>query len=124
MQDFYQSFFVCDRSWSVKKVDTMNSRLSKLASLQQRAASLDSKIADLKRAAADAARRDDARRKVLVGAAVLDAIESKRIPPDSFVRLLDRFLTRPGDRVVFTSGPIVLPTVPQQPASPVSPPSE
>jgi hypothetical protein len=114
MQGRYQSFLCSTDHGQSKMVDRMNSRLSKLASLQQRAASLDSKIAELKRAAADAARRDDARRKVLIGAAVLAAIDAGKTPPDPFVALLDRFLTRHGDRAVFASGSIILPPAGQQ----------
>jgi hypothetical protein len=100
----------------------MNSRLSKLASLQQRKESLESRISDLKRAAANAARRDDARRKVLLGAAVLAAIDAGKTPPAPFVALLDRFLTRPGDRAVFATGPIIL--SPAQQVAPSAPPAE
>jgi hypothetical protein len=124
MQGVYQSFLCSTDLGQSKMVDRMNSHLSKLVALQHRKESLESKISDLRRAAANAAKRDDARRKILVGAAVIAAIESGKTPPAPFIALLDRFLTRPGDRAVFKTGPIALTPAPQQMVPPTPSSSE
>ncbi len=46
-------------------------------------------------------RRDDTRRKILAGAAVLDEAERKPEFNAMLVKLLGRFLSRPDDRALF-----------------------
>jgi hypothetical protein len=47
------------------------------------------------------ARRDDTRRKILVGAIVLAKVEQSVIPEDQLRRWLDGSLTRADDRALF-----------------------
>lgn len=81
-------------------------RLEKL--LQKRAA-LESQIAVLKQRTADASKKDDAQRKLLIGAAVMAACDAGGIQDEIVVKVLDRFLRRPADRAAFSSGRFQLP---------------
>ena len=58
-------------------------------------------------------RKDDTRRKILAGAAVLDEAEQKPEFNAQLVKLLSRFLSRPDDRALFG-----LPALPQAPQKP------
>jgi hypothetical protein len=51
-------------------------------------------------------RKDDTRRKILAGAAVLDEAEHKSEFNTVIVELLGRFLTRPDDRALFALPPL------------------
>lgn len=46
------------------------------------------------------AKKDDTRRKILVGACILEEAESQGTMPE-LLKKMDRFLTRPNDRVLF-----------------------
>ncbi|MTI75749.1 MAG: mobilization protein C [Marinobacter sp.] len=46
-------------------------------------------------------RKDDTRRKVLVGAAILQKIELNQWPEEKLMNLMDGFLTRDKDRKLF-----------------------
>ncbi len=46
-------------------------------------------------------RKDDTRRKVLVGAAILQKIELNQWPKEKLLHLMDGFLTRDKDRKLF-----------------------
>ena len=48
-----------------------------------------------------AARKDSTRRKILVGAAVLQAVEHGQVDRAELMELLDKALTKPRDRVLF-----------------------
>lgn len=50
-------------------------------------------------------RKDDTRRKVLVGAAVLQKIELNQWPEERLLNLMEGFLTRDQDRELFGLGP-------------------
>ncbi len=51
-------------------------------------------------------RRDDTRRKILAGAAVLDEAEQKPEFNAQLIKLLGRFLSRPDDRTLFGLPPL------------------
>lgn len=70
---------------------------------------LESKIASLRQQVAQAARRDDSRRKILLGSAIIAAVDAGVISSDSVVKLLTRFLTRPADRSAFLTGRFQIP---------------
>lgn len=80
--------------------------------LEARKASLESRIAALRQQATQAARRDDSRRKILLGAAMIAAVDAGAIAPEIVQKLLSRFLTRPGDRAAFASGRFQIPAEP------------
>jgi septal ring factor EnvC (AmiA/AmiB activator) len=80
-----------------------------LEKLRQKKAELETQIALLRQRAAEAAKKDDGRRKLLIGAAVMAACESGAIQAEVVVKVLDRFLYRPADRDAFTSGRFQLP---------------
>ncbi|MGC9164080.1 MAG: hypothetical protein ACP5F9_11115, partial [Thiomonas sp.] len=61
-------------------------------------------------------RREDTRRKVLVGACVLRSIESGEWPQEKLQELLDKSLSRNDDRALFDLPP--LPPKPKQPSEP------
>lgn len=102
----------------------MTTRLSKLAALQKQQARNEAKIADLKRAVAVAAKRDDSRRKFVLGAAMSDAVDKKLVPAEQVRKLLDHLLTRPSDRALFATDPLSLLPVRQQPTPPAASPTE
>lgn len=45
--------------------------------------------------------KQDTRRKILVGAVILNAVEAGEYPQELLKSLLDRYLTRPADRALF-----------------------
>ncbi|MCB5205316.1 hypothetical protein LH464_22910 [Neorhizobium sp. T786] len=61
--------------------------------LLQRKAKLESDLARLQKAARDASRRDDTRRKIVIGAAFLKAIQEGKISEDMGPRLVASFAT-------------------------------
>jgi large subunit ribosomal protein L7/L12 len=61
-------------------------------------------------------RREDTRRKVLVGACVLRSIEGGEWPQEKLQELLDKSLSRNDDRALFDLPP--LPPKPKQPSEP------
>ena len=46
-------------------------------------------------------RKDDTRRKILIGAAVLARVENKETSQEELTALLDKHLTKPHDRALF-----------------------
>jgi hypothetical protein len=83
-----------------KKADT-------LKALQAKRAKLKAKLVQLQRPT-KSARRVDARRKILMGAFVLEQLERAGFPPQGFTVEGKRFsdwLVRPNDRAVFESTP-------------------
>jgi hypothetical protein len=74
---------------------------TRLAKLKQRRASYDDKIRRLEKAAREKARKEDTRRKILVGAVVLLAAEDDPDKEVWLARLLDQELTRVDDRALF-----------------------
>jgi hypothetical protein len=54
-------------------------------------------------------RKNDTRRKILAGAAVLDEAEHKEEFKAALHKLLAKFLTRPEDRALFGLPPILIP---------------
>lgn len=70
-----------------------NSVSEKEKRLLQRKAKLESDLARLQKAARDAARRDDTRRKIVIGAAFLKAIQEGKIQEDMGQRLVATFAT-------------------------------
>lgn len=75
-----------------------------MEALEARKAGLESRIAALKQQATEAARRDDSRRKLLIGAAMIAAADAGKITDGSVSQMLTQFLTRPNDRAVFATG--------------------
>lgn len=57
-------------------------------------------------------RREDTRRKILAGAAVLEEIKRDPAFSEALKPVLERFLSRPGDRALFELAP--LPVAPGQ----------
>ena len=78
---------------------------SRIDSLDERLARLRSEKSRLLARANHAERKRDTRRKILIGGAVLAAIEHEGVPPIrsivELLRWLDTRLTRPHDRAVF-----------------------
>lgn len=68
--------------------------------LLQKKAKLESDLARLQKAARDAARRDDTRRKIVIGAAFLKAIQEGKIQEDMGPRLVATFATE-RDKILF-----------------------
>lgn len=86
-------------------------------------ARMESKLAALKAKAKSAQRKDDSRRKILVGATILAAIEKGALRPEPVVRLLDNYLTQPRDRRLFADGPLRLSTAKNESAREEAPPA-
>lgn len=81
----------------LKKRDAVSEKEKRLL---QRKAKLESDLARLQKAAKDAARRDDTRRKIVIGAALIKAIEDGKISEDIGKRLIATFATE-RDRKLF-----------------------
>jgi len=76
-----------------------NSVSEKEKRLLQRKAKLESDLARLQKAARDAARRNDTRRKIVIGAAFLKAIQEGKIQEDMGPRLVATFATERDKRL-------------------------
>ena len=82
----------------VKLDERISSLETRLKQLKTRQARLDAR----KRALASRrARKDDTRRKILVGAIVLTRVEHGQLPESELRTWLDAALTRPDDRALF-----------------------
>ena len=81
----------------------------RLAELEARRARLDGQMQRIKAQQRERDRKEDTRRKVLAGAAVLAEAERTPEAQDRLMRLLDRFLERPKDRAVFGLPPRPVP---------------
>ena len=71
---------------------------SRLEKLKQRKAKLEAEIAKAEAADKKAARANDTRRKILIGAAMLAEMEAEPSFRDGVRRILDRRLTQDRDR--------------------------
>lgn len=81
----------------------MSDRLKKL---EERRAKIAAEIARVKAREATQIRKNDTRRKVLVGAFVLAMIERGEWPREKFDSSLALFLSRPQDRALFNLPPV------------------
>ena len=82
----------------------------KLKKLEDRKAKLAAQIERIKARQGAEARKSDTRRKILVGAVILEMVESGEWPKDKLLNLMDKKLTRPIDRALFGF------STPEQPA--------
>ena len=74
---------------------------SQLEKLIQQKMQLDERIKLAKTKSNMKVRKQETRRKILVGAAILAAIEAGRVKKDSIIKLVDEFVTRDKDREFF-----------------------
>jgi hypothetical protein len=74
---------------------------SRLEQLTQRRDQLNAQIQALKNREAHQARKQATRRKILVGAAVLDQVKRGEWPEDRLLAMLEGFLDKPLDRALF-----------------------
>lgn len=81
----------------------MNDRLKKL---EERRAKIAAEIARVKTREAAQNRKEDTRRKVLLGALILSMVEKGEWPKGKVDSALARFLTRPQDRSLFNLPPV------------------
>lgn len=89
-----------------ERIKAQEEKLKQLKALKQ-------KQEAMKRAAeAKKSRADDTRRKILIGAMMLDHMEKNEATKTSVMGKLDAFLTRPDDRQLFD-----LTKLPEQPQS-------
>ena len=99
---------------------------ARLQSLDERLARLRMKKDRLIARATHAERKRDTRRKILIGGAVLAAIEHEGVPilrsPSELLRWLDAQLTRPHDRDVFELAPACMPAA-RSASAPISEPA-
>lgn len=79
--------------------------VSKLEQLQKRRDQLNAQIQAIKSREAQQARKQETRRKILVGAAVLDRVKRGEWPEDRLLAMLDSFLEKPIDRSLFELPP-------------------
>jgi large subunit ribosomal protein L7/L12 len=88
------------------QIATLQTRLQQLKLRQQR-------VEARKRAvAADRDRKTTTRRRILVGALILDKMQSGELEAQTVMAWLDRALTRAGDRALFDLPPLA--TVPPE----------
>src|SRR5271167_4587741 len=90
-----------------ERISSLETKLKQLKVRQQR---IDARARRLLRARA---RKDDTRRKILIGATVLARIDQHELDHDTLQAWLDAHLTRNDDRALFDLPPL-------QPASPVT----
>ncbi|MHB1016194.1 MAG: mobilization protein [Desulfurivibrionaceae bacterium] len=81
----------------------MNDRLKKLEARREKIAD---EIARVKAREAAQNRKEDTRRKVLLGALILSMVEKGEWPKEKVDSALARFLTRPQDRILFNLPPV------------------
>lgn len=90
-----------------ERIKAQEEKLKQLKALKQ-------KQEAIKRAAeAKANRTSDTRRKILIGAMMLEQIEKNEATKTSVMSKLDAFLTRPDDRTLFGLAPVAS-TEPEQ----------
>jgi uncharacterized protein (DUF3084 family) len=77
----------------------------KLKKLELKRASLEAEIKRLRAAASATERKRDTRRKLLVGAVVLGAVDRGETPRAPWMAMLDKHLVRPHDRALFDLPP-------------------
>lgn len=78
-----------------ERIEALENRLGELKHRQQRVEARKRMLQGQRE------RREDTRRKILVGALVLTQIERGDYPRERLHKALDTFLTRPGDRALF-----------------------
>ena len=78
-----------------ERIDVLESRLRELRHRQQRVEARKRMLQGQRE------RRDDTRRKILVGALVLTQVDRGNYPRERLQKELNAFLTRPGDRALF-----------------------
>jgi septal ring factor EnvC (AmiA/AmiB activator) len=83
----------------------MASRDEKLKKLEERQSQLKSQIQKLRTKEATEDRKRDTRRKVVLGAVLMEMVKSGEWTDDKLRGLLDRKLTRPRDRELFDLAP-------------------
>ena len=81
------------------RITTLEERLKELKARQQRTAARQRTLSSRRE------RREDTRRKILVGALVLNQIERGEVSNETLRAALGRFLTRPDDRALFDLPP-------------------
>jgi len=81
----------------------MNDRLKKL---EERRSKIAAEIARVKAREAAQNRKEDTRRKVLLGALLLAMVEKGEWPKEKIDSALARFLSRPQDRSLFDLPPV------------------
>ena len=82
-----------------ERISTLETKLKQLKIRQQR---IDARARAL---TARRERKDDTRRKILIGAIVLARVDQGRIPQADLTAWLDEALTRPDDRALFDLPP-------------------
>ena len=91
------------------RIQSLEDRLSQLKVRQARAEARQRALA------ARRARKDDTRRKILVGAIVLEKVSQGTLDPATFRAWLETALTSPKDRELFELPPIVPPASARSP---------
>lgn len=86
-----------------ERIKAQEEKLKQLKALKQK------QEAQKRAAEAKKSRADDTRRKILIGAMMLEQMEKNEATKASVISKLDTFLTRPDDRELFE-----LPTLPKQ----------
>lgn len=84
-----------------KELRFTTSKQKRLNSLLKERAAMNAEIERLQRAEAEAKRKLDTRKKVVSGAAFLNAIETGLIPKEIAIRVLDKGLVKEMDRKLF-----------------------
>lgn len=79
-----------------ERIEALESRLRELKYRQQRVEARKRLLQGQRE------RRDDTRRKILVGALILAQVERGDYPRERLRKALNDFLTRPGDRALFS----------------------
>lgn len=77
----------------------------KLKKLEERRSKIAAEIARVRARETAQTRKDDTRRKVLLGALLLSMLDSGELPREKVDSALARFLSRPQDRVLFSLPP-------------------
>ncbi len=78
----------------------MSQSTPELEALMKKRAQLDARIQNLKAKEASQQRKDDTRRKILVGSYILDK-NQKSGTMEKIIQELDKFLSKPNDRALF-----------------------
>ena len=74
---------------------------TRLAKLEERRKQIDAQIQQIKAREQQQERKRDTRRKVLIGAAVLERVKNGRWPEDRLQVMMDEYLTKEIDRQLF-----------------------
>lgn len=82
----------------------------KLQDLLEKRKKLDAQIQAVRSKEVARKRKEDTRRKILAGAAILEEVAAGGFPEEKLRKILDARIVRPGDRALFS-----LPAKPEQP---------